>query len=55
MRRNIVMAVTLYLSVALVTRAAEAAGVQRCGCSSSCWCRRPILSAFRWVALVGHR
>lgn len=54
-RRNIFIAVTLYLNAALGTRAAEAAGVQRCGCSSSCWCRRPTLSAFRWMAPVGHR
>ncbi len=55
MRRGIVIAATLYLCAALGTRAAEAAGLHRCGCSSSCWCRKPVLSAFRWVFPVGHR
>ncbi len=55
MRRSVVIAITLYLGAAVATRAAEAAGMQRCHCSASCWCRRPILSAFRWVTPVGHR
>ncbi len=29
--------------------------MRRCECSASCWCRGPILSAFRWVMPVGHR
>jgi hypothetical protein len=55
MRRLMVAAATLYLLAAIGTRAAEAAGMQRCHCSPACWCRRPVLSAFRWVAPVGHR
>ena len=55
MKRSALIAITLYLGVAVLTRAAEAAGVQRCHCSSSCWCRRPLLNAFRWVVPVGHR
>jgi hypothetical protein len=45
----------LYLLAALVGRLLESVGVARCGCSAGCWCRRPGLSAFRWVAPVGHR
>ncbi|WP_299445058.1 hypothetical protein [uncultured Phycicoccus sp.] len=55
MRRAAVVAVGVYLTAAVATRAAEAAGYQQCHCSSTCWCRRPLLSAFRWVAPVGHR
>lgn len=55
MRRRIIIPVTLYLTAALGTRAAEAAGLQRCQCSSECWCGKPVLGAFRWVLPVGHR
>jgi len=41
----------LYLSAALLTRAAETMGVTRfqCGCEPDCWCKRPGASLFRWV------
>ncbi len=55
MRRSIAIAAALYVCAALGTRTAEKAGMHRCGCSPSCWCRRPILSAFRWVMPIGHR
>lgn len=54
MRRRIAIPVLIYLTAALGTRAAEAAGLQRCHCSSVCWCRKPLLSALRWVLPVGH-
>ena len=54
MRRGILIGASLYLGAALGTRTAEAAGMQRCHCSSACWCRR-ILSGFRWVAPTAHR
>ncbi len=47
--------VSFYVCAALGTRAAEAAGMRRCECSTSCWCRGSFLSAFRWVMPVGHR
>jgi len=28
--------------------------MRRCGCSHSCWCRRPMLSAFRRIMPIGH-
>jgi hypothetical protein len=55
MRRRIIIPVTLYLTAALGSRAAEAAGFQQCHCSAACWCRKPLLSAFRWVLPIGHR
>lgn len=54
-RRACVLAVGLYLSLAVVTRFAEAMGAVRCGCASDCWCRRPLTSAFRWVFPWDHR
>jgi len=55
MRRGVSVAVSLYVYAALGTRVAEAVGMRRCECSSSCWCQRPLLSAFRWVMPAGHR
>ena len=43
-----------YVLVALLSRLAEAAGAQRCGCGEGCWCKRPVLSTFRWVFPYGH-
>jgi hypothetical protein len=44
-----------YVLVAILTRLAEAAGLHTCGCSAHCWCKRPLLSTFRWVFPYGHR
>ncbi len=51
----LVIAFGLYVCLALGTRATEAAGLHRCACSSACWCKKLLLSAFRWVMPVGHR
>ena len=50
-RRFLLLAVALYLLSAVVTRMAEAGGVDRliCGCEPECWCKRPGLTMFRWV------
>ena len=56
MRRIVFMIVGLYGFAALVTTAAEVAGIGRqCGCSDDCWCKRPGLRLFRWVAPVAHQ
>jgi hypothetical protein len=55
MKRLVETALGLYLLAALVGKVLEAVGVSRCGCSAACWCRRPGLSAFRWVFPFGHR
>lgn len=44
-----------YLALALLGHALERSGVQRCDCREDCWCKRPGLSLFRWVAPIGHR
>jgi hypothetical protein len=50
MKRLILVVVGAYLLAAVVTRAAEAAGVGRtCGCHSDCWCKKRGLTLFRWV------
>jgi hypothetical protein len=56
MRRAVFIAVGMYLLAALVTTVAEVAGIGRqCGCADACWCKRPGLRLFRWVAPVSHR
>lgn len=52
MRQRLVIAFGPYLLLALGTRAT---GLHRCACSSACWCKKPLLSAFRWVTSVSHR
>jgi hypothetical protein len=54
MRRLPLIVVGGYLLLAVSTRVAEARGLMRCGCSDDCWCKRPGLSAFRWVLPFGH-
>ncbi len=53
MLRRVFGLLGLYLLLAAGTWAAEAAGIGgkrfRCGCSASCWCKRPGLALFRWV------
>jgi hypothetical protein len=55
MKRAMTWALGLYLLGALVGRFVENMGVVRCRCSGGCWCRQPLLSAFRWVFPYGHR
>lgn len=55
MKRAAVGALSLYLLFALIGRFVEAMGAVRCGCDAGCWCKKPILSTFRWVFPVGHR
>ena len=44
-----------YVLLAVATKVAEGLGVRKCGCAQDCWCRRPSLSAFRWVFPWPHR
>ena len=48
-RRIVGFLAGLYLLFAVIGRFVEEMGAVRCGCASSCWCKRPILSTFRWV------
>jgi len=45
----------LYLLFALIGRFVEGMGAVECGCGPDCWCKRPVLSTFRWVFPCGHR
>jgi hypothetical protein len=45
----------LYLLFAVIGRFVEAMGAVHCGCEAGCWCKRPILSTFRWVFPFRHR
>ena len=55
MKRLVGRALGLYLLFAIIGRFVEGMGAVECGCSSDCWCRRPVLSTFRWVFPFGHR
>ena len=55
MKRVVVGAVGVYLMLAVIGRFVEEMGAVECGCDSSCWCKRPGLSTFRWVFPYGHR
>ena len=54
-RRIIVRALSLYLLFAIIGRFVEEMGAVSCGCSPDCWCKKPVLSTFRWVFPYGHR
>ena len=54
-RRIIVWALSLYLLFAIIGRFVEEMGAVSCGCRPDCWCKKPILSTFRWVFPYGHR
>ena len=49
MKRLIARVTGLVLVFALVGRYAECMGMVHCACLPDCWCRRPVLSTFRWV------
>lgn len=49
MKRSVVALACLYLLFAIIGRFVERMGAVHCACADGCWCRRPILSAFRWV------
>ncbi|MGD9750973.1 MAG: hypothetical protein AB7W59_08260 [Acidimicrobiia bacterium] len=55
MKRVVVVALAVYTVAAVGTKAAERAGAVRCGCGPDCWCKQPVLSAFRWVFPYKHR
>lgn len=44
-----------YLLFAVLGRFVEGMGAVEYGCAADCWCKRPVLSVFRWVFPYGHR
>ena len=55
LKRLVVGLGSTYLLFAVVGRVVERMGAVECGCSADCWCKRPVLSLFRWVFPYGHR
>jgi hypothetical protein len=55
MRRVLIPVLALYLLAALIGRVSEKRGRSVCGCDLDCWCKKPVLSVFRWVFPFGHR
>jgi hypothetical protein len=55
MRRLVVSLLSVYLLAAIIGRVAETQGRILCGCEPDCWCKKPVLSVFRWVFPYGHR
>ena len=54
MRRVLIPLLSVYLLAALIGRVSEKQGRSVCGCSSDCWCKKQVLSVFRWVFPFGH-
>jgi len=54
MRRVVLSVLGLYLLFAIIGRFVEGMGAVECGCSPDCWCKRPVLSTFRWVFPYKH-
>ena len=55
MKRLLLGATSIYLLFAVIGRFVEAMGAVECGCGAECWCKKPVLSTFRWVFPVGHK
>jgi hypothetical protein len=55
MKRALVSLAGVYLLFAVIGRFVEGMGAVECGCADDCWCKRPVLSTFRWVFPWGHR
>jgi hypothetical protein len=55
MKRLILRVVSLYLLFAVIGRFVEGMGAARCGCAAGCWCKKPVLSTFRWVFPFAHK
>jgi hypothetical protein len=55
MRRLITRALMIYVLFAVIGRFVEEMGAVECACAGDCWCKRPVLSTFRWVFPYKHR
>ena len=55
MKRLTVGLASFYLLFAVIGRFVERIGAAECGCDAACWCKKPVLSTFRWVFPFGHR
>ncbi len=55
MKRVVLGVASIYVLFALIGRFVEGMGAVQCGCRADCWCKKPVLSTFRWVFPAGHR
>jgi hypothetical protein len=55
MKRLLFAVPGMYLLFAVIGRFVEGMGAVECGCGEDCWCKRPVLSIFRWVFRGRHR
>jgi hypothetical protein len=54
MKRALASVAGAYLLFAVIGRFVEGMGAVECGCAGNCWCKRTVLSTFRWVFPWGH-
>jgi hypothetical protein len=54
-KRSFAWLAGLYLLFAVIGRFVEGMGAVESSCAEDCWCKRPVLSTFRWVVPLGHR
>jgi hypothetical protein len=52
MRRLLILVGILVGSLVVVNARMEA--TRTCACNEGCWCKRPVLRHFRWVAPFSH-
>lgn len=54
MRRILVIGGGAWLALAVLGHARERSGAVTCECQADCWCKRDVLSLFRWVFPLKH-
>jgi len=54
MKPLLLRATSIYLLFAVIGRFVEGMGATTCGCRPDCWCKKPVLSTFRWVFPAVH-
>ncbi len=54
-KRLLLLFGAMLLLAGIASRALEARGLYRCPCADDCWCKRPVLSVFRWVVPRWHK
>ncbi|MEP6658611.1 MAG: hypothetical protein ABJD24_01690 [Acidimicrobiales bacterium] len=55
MKHILLRGLSLYVLFAIIGRFVEGMGAVECGCKPECWCKRPLLSTFRWVFPFRHQ
>jgi hypothetical protein len=56
LKRTVQATLLGYVVLGLLTRTLERARLyHRCECYPDCWCKKPVLTEFRWVVPYGHK